>query len=140
MRTPASIYKGGAAPVKSVALTHTTINLVVVALYATNIWLLTREPSAKDTSLSTPVLLSIIGVALLCVSGWLGSHIMHGWHRYLGDAGDVIGVDRLCASAPGETELRQYRPMSAPAPGRCCPDIFTFNRSHPMSTRFNRRG
>jgi transketolase len=31
-----------------------------------------------------------------------------GWHRYIGDAGDVIGVDRFGASAPGETVLRQY--------------------------------
>lgn len=31
-----------------------------------------------------------------------------GWHRYVGDAGDVIGVDRFGASAPGETVLRQY--------------------------------
>jgi len=31
-----------------------------------------------------------------------------GWHRYVGDAGAVIGVDRFGASAPGDTVLRQY--------------------------------
>jgi transketolase len=31
-----------------------------------------------------------------------------GWHRYVGDAGDVIGVDRFGASAPGEIVLREY--------------------------------
>jgi transketolase len=31
-----------------------------------------------------------------------------GWHRYVGGAGDVIGVDRFGASAPGETVLREY--------------------------------
>lgn len=31
-----------------------------------------------------------------------------GWHRYVGDAGDVIGVDRFGASARGETVLREY--------------------------------
>jgi transketolase len=31
-----------------------------------------------------------------------------GWHRYVGDAGDVIGVDRFGASAPGATVLREY--------------------------------
>ena len=31
-----------------------------------------------------------------------------GWHRYVGDAGDVIGVDRFGASAPAETVLREY--------------------------------
>jgi transketolase len=29
-------------------------------------------------------------------------------HRYVGDAGDVIGVDRFGASAPGKTLLREY--------------------------------
>jgi len=31
-----------------------------------------------------------------------------GWHRYVGDAGDVLGIDRFGASAPGETVLREY--------------------------------
>jgi transketolase len=31
-----------------------------------------------------------------------------GWHRYVGDGGDVLGVDRFGASAPGEVVLREY--------------------------------
>jgi len=31
-----------------------------------------------------------------------------GWRRYVGDAGDVIGVDRFGASAPGKTVLHEY--------------------------------
>jgi transketolase len=31
-----------------------------------------------------------------------------GWHRYVGDAGEVIGIDRFGASAPGKTVLREY--------------------------------
>lgn len=31
-----------------------------------------------------------------------------GWHRYVGDAGEVIGIDRFGASAPGATVLREY--------------------------------
>jgi transketolase len=34
--------------------------------------------------------------------------VTQGWHRYVGDAGEVIGVDRFGASAPGETVLREY--------------------------------
>jgi transketolase len=34
--------------------------------------------------------------------------VTQGWHRYVGDAGDVIGVDRFGASAPGKTVLREY--------------------------------
>ena len=31
-----------------------------------------------------------------------------GWHRYVGDAGDVLSVDRFGASAPGDELLQQY--------------------------------
>jgi uncharacterized membrane protein len=70
-------YKGGAPPVKKIALTHMAINLTVVVLYAINIWLRASEPTHLGTTLSAPVLLSIIGVALLFVSGWLGGQMVH---------------------------------------------------------------
>jgi uncharacterized membrane protein len=56
---------------------HMTINLTVVVLYAINIWLRASEPTQMGTVVSTPVLLSIIGVALLFVSGWLGGQMVH---------------------------------------------------------------
>ena len=31
-----------------------------------------------------------------------------GWHRYVGDEGDVIAVDRFGASAPGDVVMREY--------------------------------
>jgi len=31
-----------------------------------------------------------------------------GWHRYVGDRGDMLGVDRFGASAPGDVMLREY--------------------------------
>ncbi len=31
-----------------------------------------------------------------------------GWHRYVGDAGSVLSVERFGASAPGEVVLREY--------------------------------
>ncbi|MEO8741487.1 MAG: transketolase, partial [Casimicrobiaceae bacterium] len=31
-----------------------------------------------------------------------------GWHRYVGDHGEVLGVDRFGASAPGDVVLREY--------------------------------
>ena len=31
-----------------------------------------------------------------------------GWHRFVGDHGDVFGVDRFGASAPGEIVMREY--------------------------------
>ena len=70
-------YKGGTPPVKKIALTHMAINLIVVVLYAINIWLRAGEPTHLGTTMSAPVLLSIIGVALLFVSGWLGGQMVH---------------------------------------------------------------
>ena len=31
-----------------------------------------------------------------------------GWHRYVGDGGDVLGIDHYGASAPGELVMREY--------------------------------
>jgi transketolase len=31
-----------------------------------------------------------------------------GWHRFVGDAGDVLAVERFGASAPGKAVLREY--------------------------------
>jgi len=31
-----------------------------------------------------------------------------GWHRYVGDRGDVLGVDRYGASAPGDVVMHEY--------------------------------
>jgi uncharacterized membrane protein len=58
---------------KKIAITHMSINLVAVALYAVNIWL--RVGSGSNTG--TPLLLSVIAVALLAVSGWLGGKMVH---------------------------------------------------------------
>lgn len=59
--------------VKSLGLWHMSINLVVVALYAVNLWLrMTAAPGA-----SAPIVLSVIGVVLFLVSGWLGGEMVH---------------------------------------------------------------
>jgi transketolase len=34
--------------------------------------------------------------------------VPQGWHRYVGDRGDVLGVERFGASAPGNVMLREY--------------------------------
>ncbi len=34
--------------------------------------------------------------------------VSQGWSRYVGDAGDMLGVDRYGASAPGDTVMAQY--------------------------------
>jgi transketolase len=34
--------------------------------------------------------------------------VSQGWHRYVGDWGEVIGIDTFGASAPGEVMMREY--------------------------------
>lgn len=34
--------------------------------------------------------------------------VAQGWHRYVGDHGDVLSVERFGASAPGEVVMREY--------------------------------
>lgn len=58
--------------VKKIAITHMSINLAVVAIYAINIWLRLR---GMETGL--PVGLSVLTVLMLAVSGWLGGEMVH---------------------------------------------------------------
>ena len=66
-------YKGGLPPVKKIALTHMTINLSVVVLYAVNIGLRIHGLA----SMEAPIILSAIGVCAITVSGWLGGQMVH---------------------------------------------------------------
>ena len=34
--------------------------------------------------------------------------VAQGWHPYVGDRGDVLGVERFGASAPADILLREY--------------------------------
>jgi uncharacterized membrane protein len=58
--------------VKRIALTHMAINLTVVALYAVNVWMRT---TGADAGLA--LLLSVVAMAALGVSGWLGGKMVY---------------------------------------------------------------
>ncbi len=59
--------------IRKLAATHMTINLIVVALYAINLWLRTAMPPSFDIGMG----LSLLGVALLAISGWIGGEMVH---------------------------------------------------------------
>jgi uncharacterized membrane protein len=62
-----------AGKAKRIGIWHMSINLVVVALFAINLWLRTvAAPRANP-----PLWLSIIGIALLGISGWLGGEMVY---------------------------------------------------------------
>ena len=62
-----------ASRARRIGLFHMGINLTAVALYAVNIYLRIMDPGRVQAAF----VLSVIGVALIAVSGWLGGEIVH---------------------------------------------------------------
>jgi uncharacterized membrane protein len=60
-------------PVVRIGKMHIAINLSLVVLYSVNIWLRV----AGEIGAVLPFVLSIVGVALLGVSGWLGGELVY---------------------------------------------------------------
>lgn len=91
---------------KRTALKHMGLNLTIVALYAINAWTRLQGSVSPNTSL----LLSVIAIALLAVSGWLGGKMVY-------QAGVAVHTEDLL-SAPAErpmTERAGARPWSPPS-------------------------
>jgi uncharacterized membrane protein len=58
---------------RRIGISHMIINLVVVALYVVNFFM-RREGGASN---KVTLILSILGIGLLSVSGWLGGELVH---------------------------------------------------------------
>jgi uncharacterized membrane protein len=84
--------------IKTTALIHMSINLTVVALYLVNAWL-RRSGEAVG---GTPLLLSVVAIAMLLVSGWLGGKMV-----YLSGVG--VSTDAVPPQERTETEPGQHR-------------------------------
>lgn len=59
-------------PIKKTAVTHMSVNLVVVAIYIGNAWM--RHSNPQD--LKVPMILSAVTVLMLLYSGWLGGKMV----------------------------------------------------------------
>jgi uncharacterized membrane protein len=88
---------------KRTATIHMSINLIAVALYAWNIWLRTHGADPHGI----PIVLSIVAVAGLAVSGWLGGKMVHEY-----------GVGVVNAPAPGAESTVATRSATSAAPAR----------------------
>ena len=60
-------------PLKSTAIKHMSINLLIVALFVVNAWMRHSHPD----DLKVPMLLSLVAILLLLVSGWLGGKLVY---------------------------------------------------------------
>jgi uncharacterized membrane protein len=58
---------------RRVGTMHLVLNLAIVAIQAVNFWL----RSESDVAASLPILISVVAIAALVVSGWLGGHLVH---------------------------------------------------------------
>lgn len=59
--------------VKQLGTRHMLINLSAVVIFIVDFWLRTKSvPGAR-----LPIVLSVIGVILLCISGWLGGEMVY---------------------------------------------------------------
>jgi uncharacterized membrane protein len=70
---------------RSTALIHMGINLTVVVLYVVNAWLRLQGGGGQ-----TPLVLSVIGVGMLAVSGWLGGKMVYIHGVAVSAAGDGV--------------------------------------------------
>ena len=61
--------------VKRIGIWHMVVNLVVVVLFCVNLWL--RMPNTTTSLSIKPVWLSVAGVILLCIAGWLGGQMVY---------------------------------------------------------------
>jgi len=94
---------------KKIAITHMSINLAVVVLYAINIWL---RLGGMETRL--PVGLSLLTVLMLAVSGWLGGTMVHehgvGVEPHTGDRRHYNAEEESAAiEAHGERRMGDQR-------------------------------
>ena len=82
-------------PGKTTATRHMTLNLMVVAIYGLNLWIRSSALSHPKISL-LPLLLSIIGIGLLSVSGYLGGRLVY-------DQGIAVGRHKRRTATPQDT-------------------------------------
>ncbi len=59
---------------RRIALAHMSLNLVIIAMYVWNVWLRISNPTETG---GRAFLVSIVAIALLGVSGWLGGALVH---------------------------------------------------------------
>ena len=68
-----SLLGSGERRVRTIAATHMSINLAVVALYVANLYLRTRPAPHSGVSFA----LSLLAIGVLLVSGWLGGELVY---------------------------------------------------------------
>ena len=94
------------AAIKGTAIKHMALNLTIVALYAINAW--TRVDASVTPNVS--LILSVIAIAMLLVSGWLGGKMVY-------EAGVAVHADEATSSQQWGSERVGSRSTWTPSAG-----------------------
>ena len=90
--------------IRTLATTHMSINLVVVGLYAVNLWVRGTEPPDFLVGMG----LSLVGITLLAASGWIGGEMVHIHGVGVaapGSANTTVGDGLATSTEPSVTQL-----------------------------------
>lgn len=82
--------------VKSIATTHMVLNLIVVVLFIFNLGVRYNAAPDPDAQLFSTIL-SVVGVALMAVSGWLGGNLVYVHRVGVQPAGETADQERRVA-------------------------------------------
>jgi uncharacterized membrane protein len=81
---------------KRVAMIHMILNLIIVVLFIFNLGMRFSAPADPDQQLFATIL-SVVGVLLMAVSGWLGGSLVYIHHVGVETAGESIDEERRAA-------------------------------------------
>jgi uncharacterized membrane protein len=82
--------------IKRVATIHMILNLVIVVLFIFNLGMRFSAPADPDQQLFATIL-SVVGILLMAVSGWLGGSLVYVYRVGVETAGDSIDDERRAA-------------------------------------------
>jgi uncharacterized membrane protein len=82
--------------IKRVATIHMILNLVIVVLFIFNLGMRFSAPADPDQQLFATIL-SVVGILLMAVSGWLGGSLVYLYGVGVETAGDSIDDERRAA-------------------------------------------
>ena len=92
-------------PVLPTAVKHMGLNLTIVALYVINAWMRWDAPTAAPAG--APLILSLIAIAMLLVSGWLGGKMVY-------EAGVAVHAEDMGMTASGDRWAQERASTARP--------------------------
>lgn len=101
-------------PILSTAVKHMALNLTIVVLYVINAWM--RLDATTAAPAGAPLILSLIAIAMLLVSGWLGGKMVYeaGVGVHAEDMGLTASDDRLAPDRASTSRTTSVRPGTRP--------------------------